>query len=200
MCQCCAIPRCKSMPFGAWCTTIEDEIGRVLIPAIVRGASVHLRTAGVSLLFSKKIINPRWECGIEGYSFDYVQSRPPLQIIMRELSRNSWAIAVVGRIVLGALILLCGPVDGAVGRVTVSASVRPAVVRLPIVDKQDIRVVRVPLEGGSLQSRVVSIAQDRYGFLWFGTDDGLYRMTGTSSGPTAASAATRTALATMPSR
>ena len=47
-----------------------------------------------------------------------------------------------------------------------------------MVDKQDIRVVRVPLEGGSLQSRVVSIAQDRYGFLWFGTDDGLYRYDG----------------------
>ena len=97
---------------------------------------------------------------------------------MRELPRNSWAIAVVGRIVLGALILLCGPIDGAVGRATVAAAIRPAVVRLPIVDKQDIRVGRVPLEGGSLQSRVVSIAEDRYGFLWFGTDDGLYRYDG----------------------
>ena len=98
--------------------------------------------------------------------------------MMRDLSLNNSGLAAVGRIVLGALILFCGAAQGAVGRTTAPASIRPAVVKLPIENKQDIRVVRVPLEGGSLQSRVVSIAQDLYGFLWFGTDDGLYRYDG----------------------
>ena len=94
--------------------------------------------------------------------------------MMSDLSRNSGGVAAGGptrlsRIVLDAL-LFCGAIQ--------SAASGAAVVRLPIVDKQDIRVAPVPLDGASLQSRVSSIAQDRYGFLWFGTDDGLYRYDG----------------------
>ncbi|HUK18825.1 MAG TPA: two-component regulator propeller domain-containing protein [Bryobacteraceae bacterium] len=71
--------------------------------------------------------------------------------------------------VLGALILFSGPVHsaGAAGSV-----------RLPVIDKQDIRFLQISADGGSFQSRVASIAQDRFGFMWFGTDDGLYRYDG----------------------
>ena len=57
-------------------------------------------------------------------SITYSQ-RPPLQIIMRELSRNRWGIAVVGRIALGALILLLWAPWMAQRAGHVSASVRP---------------------------------------------------------------------------
>ena len=49
----------------------------------------------------------------------------------------------------------------------------------PIVDRQDIRFVPVSADGGALQSGIVSIAQDNYGFLWLG-GHGLYRYDGYS--------------------
>ncbi len=51
-------------------------------------------------------------------------------------------------------------------------------VTLPVTDGHDIQFTRLSVAGESFQSRVMSIAQDRYGFLWFGTDDGLYRYDG----------------------
>ena len=71
--------------------------------------------------------------------------------------------------VLGVLILFCGPLH--------SAGVA-GTVKLPVIDKQDIRFLQISADGGSFQSRVSSIAQDRFGFMWFGTDDGLYRYDG----------------------
>src|SRR4051794_20596195 len=52
--------------------------------------------------------------------------------------------------------------------------------RLPVFEKQDIRF-EAPLVGGKpFQKRVFALAQDNYGFLWLGTDDGLYRYDGYS--------------------
>ena len=51
------------------------------------------------------------------------------------------------------------------------------VVKLPIVDKQDIRFVPVSADGGALQSGIKSITQDKFGFLWLG-GHGLYRYDG----------------------
>ncbi len=80
---------------------------------------------------------------------------------------------------LGAALLVCcaaaPPVSAGENS---SGSLRLNGINLPVVDKQDIRFVRVAAEGEPLESRVSSIAQDRYGFLWFGSDDGLYRYDG----------------------
>ena len=52
------------------------------------------------------------------------------------------------------------------------------VVRPPVIDGQDIRFAPFSVEGRSFQSRILSIAQDNNGFLWFGTANGLYRYDG----------------------
>jgi signal transduction histidine kinase/CheY-like chemotaxis protein/ligand-binding sensor domain-containing protein len=53
-------------------------------------------------------------------------------------------------------------------------------IKLPVVDKHDIRFTRLSVNGESLQSWINSIVQDDYGFLWFGTSDGLYKYDGYS--------------------
>ena len=57
-------------------------------------------------------------------------------------------------------------------------SLSAGAITLPVIDKQDVRFTQLITNGQALQSAVVSIAQDRVGFLWFGTDDGLYRYDG----------------------
>jgi ligand-binding sensor domain-containing protein/signal transduction histidine kinase len=51
-------------------------------------------------------------------------------------------------------------------------------VKLPVIDKQDIRFVPLSVGGERFQKRVHALAQDNYGFVWLGTDDGLYRYDG----------------------
>src|SRR5262245_42854055 len=53
-----------------------------------------------------------------------------------------------------------------------------AVVKLPVIDKQDIRFVRISAGGEPFKKRVLAVSQDNYGFMWLGTDDGLYRYDG----------------------
>jgi ligand-binding sensor domain-containing protein len=53
-------------------------------------------------------------------------------------------------------------------------------VKLPVVDKQDIRFNRLSVGGEPFNKRVLAIAQDNHGFVWLGTDDGLYRYDGYS--------------------
>jgi signal transduction histidine kinase/ligand-binding sensor domain-containing protein/CheY-like chemotaxis protein len=50
--------------------------------------------------------------------------------------------------------------------------------RLPVIEKQDIRFEALSVGGKPFQKRVFALAQDNYGFLWLGTDDGLYRYDG----------------------
>ena len=47
-------------------------------------------------------------------------------------------------------------------------------------DKQDIRFDRLSVGGEPFNKRVLAIAQDNHGFVWLGTDDGLYRYDGYS--------------------
>src|ERR1035438_300887 len=51
-------------------------------------------------------------------------------------------------------------------------------VTLSVTDGHDIQFVSLSVAGGSFQSKVTSIAQDRNGFMWFGPTDGLYRYDG----------------------
>ena len=50
--------------------------------------------------------------------------------------------------------------------------------RLPVIDRQDIRFVGLTVGGEPFTKRVLAIAQDNYGFVWLGTDEGLYRYDG----------------------
>jgi len=55
--------------------------------------------------------------------------------------------------------------------------------RLPVIEKQDIRFDALSVGGKPFQKRVFALAQDNYGFLWLGTDDGMYRYDGYSQRP-----------------
>src|SRR5271155_1293453 len=85
------------------------------------------------------------------------------------------------RILLGTLALCCSAHAASRGSIAASNSPDKGVVRLPVMDGKDIQFARLSAtddSGEALQGIVVSIAQDRYGFLWFGTSDGLYRSDG----------------------
>ncbi len=49
---------------------------------------------------------------------------------------------------------------------------------LPITDKQDIRFVRLSVDGEALNRWSTAITQDNQGFIWIATNDGLYRYDG----------------------
>ena len=53
-------------------------------------------------------------------------------------------------------------------------------VKPPVIDKRDVRFTPLAVNGEPLQSWISAIVQDNYGFLWFGTLDGLYRYDGYS--------------------
>jgi ligand-binding sensor domain-containing protein/signal transduction histidine kinase len=52
------------------------------------------------------------------------------------------------------------------------------VLALPVVDRTDLRFVRLSTDDGLSQTRVAQIVQDDRGFLWFGTQFGLNRFDG----------------------
>ena len=64
-----------------------------------------------------------------------------------------------------------------------AASPADRVKQLPVIDRQDIQFNRLTIAGASLQSLVGSIAQDRQGFLWFGTVTVCIATTDTISRP-----------------
>ena len=51
-------------------------------------------------------------------------------------------------------------------------------VKLTVIDNHDTRFTQPFPASESLQSRITQVAQDDYGFLWFGTSDGLYKYDG----------------------
>src|SRR5262245_3680317 len=61
---------------------------------------------------------------------------------------------------------------------SVSTSRDSRIVKLPIVDKQDIRFTNVSVNNVRLQTFTWSIVQGQLGFLWFATVDGLFRHDG----------------------
>ncbi len=60
------------------------------------------------------------------------------------------------------------------------AQVNPEVMRLPVIDGNDIRFTHVSTTQGLSQTRVPSAVKDDQGFMWFGTQYGLNRYDGNS--------------------
>jgi ligand-binding sensor domain-containing protein len=69
---------------------------------------------------------------------------------------------------------------GAQDRNAVSTSRHGGIVKLPVVDKQDIRFLPFSVNEAP-RSRVLKFTQDGQGFLWLATTTGLYRYDGTAS-------------------
>ena len=67
---------------------------------------------------------------------------------------------------------------GAVGLAAAPAD--QGIQKLPVIDRQDIRFVHLSIGGQPFNKRVLAINQDNYGFMWLGTDEGLYRYDGYS--------------------
>src|SRR5882724_411796 len=79
-------------------------------------------------------------------------------------------------LLLCCIALPCGRAIGAAGPPVVS--VDADVVRLPLVDANDIRFSHLSGFQGLSQRRVTNVLQDRQGFMWFGTQYGLNRYDG----------------------
>jgi ligand-binding sensor domain-containing protein/signal transduction histidine kinase len=72
----------------------------------------------------------------------------------------------------------------AVGCVTARAdTANGQLLRLPVIDGNDLRFAHISFGDGPSHSRVGQIVQDNLGFLWFGTQDGLQRYDGYSFKP-----------------
>src|SRR5262245_46119085 len=106
-----------------------------------------------------------------------------LQSIRTFQEANSIALSrALQTILLSALVHLlpCCLIASGAGRESRLAA-RDGLVRLPVIDKQDIRFTHVSGDKESFQNRIPGgIVQDKYGFVWFGTHLGLYRYDGYS--------------------
>src|ERR1700760_2425140 len=78
--------------------------------------------------------------------------------------------------IVGFLLLIIGTLAG--GFCAAQAPSRSGAIKLPVIDKQDIRFIRLSAGGEPLNRWVPGIAQDGQGFIWFATNDGVYRYDG----------------------
>ena len=86
------------------------------------------------------------------------------------------------RTVLVTLMLFCVTASGAGAqdRNAASTSRHSGIVKLPVVEKQDLRFLPFSVNGEAPRSRVLKFTQDDHGFLWLATTTGLYRYDGYS--------------------
>jgi len=93
--------------------------------------------------------------------------------------RESWEVVCKWRAAPAALLVLALILaDRSPGFCEGSPGYRSTVVRLPIVEANDLEFTRISFGQGPSHGRVQSIVQDRQGFLWFGTNSGLERYDG----------------------
>jgi signal transduction histidine kinase/ligand-binding sensor domain-containing protein/DNA-binding response OmpR family regulator/HPt (histidine-containing phosphotransfer) domain-containing protein len=90
--------------------------------------------------------------------------------------------AGIPRFLLSLLAMVALFVSGAHSAATQKNTI-DGLVKPPVIDKHDIRFTRLSVNGQPLQSWISAIVQDDYGFLWFGTFDGLYKYDGYSLRP-----------------
>jgi len=84
------------------------------------------------------------------------------------------AVAAMAAAVGARVQNLATPSEPAVPEVTID----PSIVRLPLIDANDLRFTHISGNSGLSQTRVTHIVQDNQGFMWFGTQYGLNRYDG----------------------
>jgi PAS domain S-box-containing protein len=102
-------------------------------------------------------------------------ARGPWLVPRDELHERRVPTRGLCRWLLLALLLSAGPIAGA--RVP-QTSREIAPIRLPVIEGKDIHFTRFSVEQGLSESRVEHMLQDRQGFMWFGTFNGLNRYDG----------------------
>ena len=120
----------------------------------------------------------RWEVddrlGLEGAAED----SKPESISIEEVAGSSERRTIVRRLNIGrlmvSLVFSLPPTAGAQPRPLVAG----APIRLPLIEGKDIRFTHLSTEQGLSQSRVDHMLQDRRGFIWIGTYNGLNRYDG----------------------
>lgn len=81
-------------------------------------------------------------------------------------------------ILLTALFLIGATVPFCRGAHAANTTSQGNIERPPVIDEHDLRFVQLSAGGEPFKKWVFSIVQDNYGFVWLGTDDGLYRYDG----------------------
>ena len=112
---------------------------------------------------------------IESKSVGKCSSRTRRTPIAHSAKHGRTLLSVLGTVIL---FFVSASGAGAQDRKAVSTSGDSGIVRLPVIDQQDIRFKRLSTADGLSQTRVITMVEDDQGFIWFGTQYGLNRYDG----------------------